>query len=149
MIARPGNHTGPGQTDKFVVPSFVKQIQQVAHGELDTLHVGNLDCIRDFTDVRDVVRAYQMILEDGSAGEVYNISSGLMLRIGDILKILSHIAGVTPNYEVDPKLYRPTDKSATIDATKINQCLGWSAKIPFHQTLEEMFNHSWNVGTGQ
>ncbi len=110
MTARPENHIGPGQSPRFVASGFAEQLAQIARNEAEpVLHVGNLDNERDFTDVRDVARAYRLIVEKGRAGHAYNIASGHTVKIRSILEQLCAIAGVQPRIEVDPTRFRPTD----------------------------------------
>jgi GDP-4-dehydro-6-deoxy-D-mannose reductase len=139
MTARPNNHTGPGQSPPFLVPSLGTQIRAIARGEsLNVLQVGNLDSRRDFTDVRDVVRAYRLLLERGLPGEAYNISSGSFLSIRQILETFCRIAGVSPNIQVDPERYRPFDASPQLDISKLREHTGWRPEIPFERTLEDL-----------
>ncbi len=138
LTVRPGNHTGPGQPPQFVVPSFVRQAdlrRETAAGEI---RVGNLACIRDFTDVRDVAEAYVALLERGRAGQAYNLSANVFLRIGEILDMICRQAGIAPHYTVDPSLLRPTDRSAHLDTTRLNRNTGWRPSIPLEQTIADM-----------
>lgn len=138
LTARPGNHTGPGQPEHFVVPAFVRQIKAQTGVEAGEIRVGNLDCVRDFTDVRDVAEAYCLLLERGQSGSAYNISANAFLRIGDLLDTICLQAGVAPRYRVDPELYRPTDRSAHLDIARLRRDTGWSPAIPFEQTVNDM-----------
>ena len=139
MTARPNNHTGPGQSPQFVVPSFVRQIKAIAEGRSRPfIAVGNLDSERVFTDVRDVVRAYRLLLEKGSPGNAYNISCDRMISIRFLLNHLCEIAGVAPEISVDPARLRPTDKSPLLDLTKLRGLTGWKPEISLTQTLSDM-----------
>jgi GDP-4-dehydro-6-deoxy-D-mannose reductase len=141
MVARPNNHTGPGQLPRFVVAAFVQQVRDIAAGHADpVMRTGNLESERDFMDVRDVVRAYRLLLEKGQAGQAYNISSGRNDTIRHMLATLCRLAGVTPRLETDPALMRPTDWSPRLDTTRLAEDTGWSATIPFEQTLHDMLN---------
>ncbi len=142
VIARPGNHTGPGQSPKFVVPSFVHEIIRFKSGESEAIGVGNLESERDFTDVRDVVNAYQLILEKGESGGLYNVAAGFHKSIGELLESLSEIAGISPVTKVDPALFRPTDAMPAID-TAHTSALGWKPQFDFQQTLQDIW-HSIN-----
>lgn len=137
VIARPANHTGPGQSLKFVVPSFVNQATDIRLGRRERFVVGNLESVRDFTDVRDVVKAYRLLLEKGEAGRVYTIGSNCRLKIGELLQLIAEQAGVSSAADVDPKLWRPTDASKELDVSLVTE-LGWKAEIPIGQTLRDM-----------
>lgn len=140
MIARPANHTGPGQGTKFVVPAFIKQALEIKKGLRKNFTVGNLDSIRDFTDVRDIVRAYRLILEKGKSSEVYQIGSPARMPMRELLFHIARLAGVPACYEQDSSLWRPTDESLLLDTTSI-ESLGWSATIPLSQTISDMLSH--------
>lgn len=137
LVARPANHTGPGQSPRFVVPSFLNQAVRIRLGTLDHFTVGNLDAVRDFTDVRDVVRAYRVLLERGKTGESYTIGSNQRLSIGELLAKTQDLAGIQAPIVVDPKLWRPTDESPVLDTAKILS-LGWKSEIDLDQTLLDM-----------
>lgn len=139
MTARPSNHTGPGQLPPFLVPSLGMQIQAIARGQsLNALRVGNLDSRRDFTDVRDVVRAYRLLLEKGLPGEAYNISSGNVLSVREILTLFCRIAGIAPKIEIDPNKFRPYDASPRLDISKLQEHTGWRPEILFEMTLRNL-----------
>ena len=140
MIARPANHTGPGQGTKFVVPAFIKQALEIKKGLRKNFTVGNLDSIRDFTDVRDIVRAYRLILEKGKSSEIYQIGSPARMPMRELLFHIARLAGVPACYEQDSSLWRPTDESLLLDTTSI-ESLGWSATIPLSQTISDMLSH--------
>ena len=137
LIARPANHTGPGQSPKFVVPSFIRQALEIQVGRRTRFTTGNLDSIRDFTDVRDIVAAYRLILEHGDPGNVYNIGSNNRMTVGNLLERIATIVGIPSESETDPTLWRPTDTSESLDVSALTR-LGWTAKIPFKQTLRDM-----------
>ena len=138
IIARPGNHTGPGQSAKFVVPSFMAAIREVRAGRRERITVGNLESERDFTDVRDVVAAYMLLLESGLGGMSYNISSGIHLKIGDLLGRIAALAEVEPVTEVAEELYRPTDATPYLETTRLRG-LGWAPQYDLATTLREMW----------
>jgi GDP-4-dehydro-6-deoxy-D-mannose reductase len=100
--------------------------------------VGNLDSRRDLADVRDVVRAYRLILEKGRPDEAYNISSQNSVRIGAVVEELCRLAGVKPTLEADAALYRPADESPRLDTAKLSRDTGWKPHIPFPQTLRDV-----------
>lgn len=140
--ARPVNHIGPGQSSRFVVSSFARQLKDIAAGRREALmRVGNLASRRDFLDVRDVARAYRMILESGAGGEHYDLASGRMVEIGRILGILSEIAGISPRVEKDRELYRPTDSSPIVDLQRIRRKVGWEPAIGLKQSLRDIYDH--------
>lgn len=138
LIARPANHTGPGQTDRFVAVSFAKQVLAAKRGEIDEMKVGNLDSIRDFTDVRDVVRAYRLIIERGQNGQAYNITTNARVRIGELLDTIKGIVGADPKTTVDPALFRPSDASLRLDISRIREHTGWSPNFTLVQTLTDI-----------
>ncbi len=139
MTARPNNHTGPGQSPRFVVPSFARQIRAIARGEGEpVLKVGNLESEREFADVRDVVRAYRLLMEKGRPGEAYNIAGNERMKVGEILDRLCKLAGVTPKITVDQAKYRPFDRSPLLDTGKLRKDTGWKPEIEFSQTLRDI-----------
>jgi GDP-4-dehydro-6-deoxy-D-mannose reductase len=139
MVARPSNHIGAGQSKDFVSSSFAAQLAAIAAGAKPCMHVGNLDQRRDFTDVRDVVCAYVRLLEKGRPGNAYNIASGRMTSVREILDLLCDIAQVHPQVEVDPALFRPTDDRPSYDTSRIRAHVGWQPLIPLRQTLEAVY----------
>lgn len=141
LVARPGNHIGPGQSSRFVATGFAEQVAAIAAGRTEpVVRVGNLDSLRDFLDVRDVARAYRLLLERGRAGEAYNIASGKLVRIGDLLDELCRLAGVRPRIEVDPARYRPADVPGILDCEKIRRELGWEPAIPLSDSLRAILD---------
>lgn len=141
MTARPHNHIGPGQSTKFVIPSFIHQAKAIAAGTQDAVfEVGNLDCERDFSDVRDVVRAYRLLIEKGRRAQAYNISSNNQYKIGAILNMICDMAGIKPEIKTDPTRFRPTDKSPVLDTTKIQHDTGWHTNIELEKTLHDIMS---------
>ena len=137
VIARPANHTGPGQSEKFVVPSFIRQALEIKAGKRRSFTVGNLDSIRDFTDVRDVVRAYRLMLERGTTTGVYAIGSPDRLSMRELLIKVAKIVGVPDSYEVDKALWRPADASPCLNIEPI-QALGWQQNFILDKTILDM-----------
>ena len=144
-VVRPFNHTGPGQRAGFVVPALATRIVQAAGRGQGTIPAGNVDVRRDLSDVRDVVRAYRLILEalaDGglTAGHrLYNVSSGRAVAIREIVEALAAIAGIDVTIEVDPTLVRPDDPPEIRgDASLIRSDLGWQPTIPLEVTLRDV-----------
>lgn len=135
------NHTGPRRGEVFVCSNFAKQIVQIEMGTRDKIEVGNLEAMRDFTDVRDTVKAYWLVVEKGEPGEVYNIASGIGYRIGDILDMLVDIANVDVELEVDPTRMRLSDVMRLMgDSTKLKKATGWEPEIPFEQSLKDLLS---------
>ena len=139
MVARPSNHIGAGQSKDFVSSSFADQLAGIAAGAPPLMRVGNLDQRRDFTDVRDVVRAYTRLLEKGQAGQAYNIASGHMIPVRDIFDNLCDIANVHPDIEVSPSLFRPNESRPSYDTSRIQNHIAWKPEIPLRQTLEAIY----------
>ena len=137
LVARPANHTGPGQASKFVVPAFVRQALEIKDGLRECFRVGNLASVRDFTDVRDVARAYRMLLDKGSRGCIYPISSGKRFRIDEVLDVICDIIGIDAPRCVDATLFRPTDASPTLDVSSLYN-LGWVPRFSLNQTISDM-----------
>jgi GDP-4-dehydro-6-deoxy-D-mannose reductase len=144
--ARPFNHTGERQTADFAIPAFAKQIVAIERGELDQLSVGNLDAIRDFTDVKDVVQAYIQLMNSGTIGDVYNIGSGQGHSMQDILVQLCHLSTAQIRVVQDPAKIRPLDVPQVVaDITKIKQ-LGWQPQVTLQQTLQRVIEY-WRQNT--
>ncbi len=137
------NHTGPRRGEVFVISNFAKQIAEIEAGlRPPVIHVGNLDAIRDFTDVRDMVRGYWLALANGEPGEVYNIASGVGRKIRDVLDALLRMANRPIDVQVDPSRLRPSDVPILIgDASKFRAITGWQPEIPFERTLEDTLNY--------
>lgn len=138
MTARPNNHTGPGQAPQFVVPSMVRQFKAIAGGAEPVLRVGNIESKRDFTDVRDVVRAYRLLLEKGRDGEAYNITSKRITKISTLIEMFCALTGLKPQIVVDQEKYRPYDCSPILDITKLQKDTGWTPEISLETTLRDM-----------
>ena len=151
---RPFNHTGPGQSSRFVVPAFASQIARIEAGLQEPLvQVGNLDVARDFTDVRDIVRAYHLAVTQGEPGDVYNLASGRPQSVQGLLETLLGCAKVDIRVERDPSLYRPVDVQVVYgSADKFRRQTGWEPHIPFEQTLRDTLDY-WRAqvagGKGQ
>lgn len=137
---RPFNHVGPGQAERFVLPAFAAQIARIEAGlQEPVLKVGNLDAARDFTDVRDVARAYELALRYAHAGEVYNLASGVPRTIRSMLELLLSMSTVPIRVEVDPERFRPTDTPVLYgNAMKFRGVTGWRPEIPFEQTVADV-----------
>jgi GDP-4-dehydro-6-deoxy-D-mannose reductase len=139
---RPFNHVGPGQSSRFVLAAFASQVAGIEAGkQAPVMRVGNLQPARDFTDVRDVVRAYHLALTRGEPGEVYNIASGTPRTIQSLVDQLVALATVPIRVEIDPERYRPADVPVFYgSATKLKQDAGWEPEIPFEQTIQDVLD---------
>lgn len=139
MSVRAFNHVGPNQAPLFVVADFCKQVAEIEKGvRTPVMKVGNLAAKRDFTDVRDVVRAYVLLMEKGATGETYNVGSGHAVSIEEVLKQILNLSKVKVNVETDPRKFRPVDVPI-IEANirKLQACTGWMPEIGLKQTLAE------------
>ena len=127
----------------FVASDFAKQIADIEkHRKPPVVHVGNLDALRDFTDVRDMVRAYWLALEKCEPGEVYNICSGKAWKIRDMLDHLLGLSKVKIEVRQDPARLRPSDVPILLgDYSKFAKVTGWEPTIPFEQTLADMLEY--------
>jgi GDP-4-dehydro-6-deoxy-D-mannose reductase len=135
------HHTGPGRGESFAESSFARQLVEIENRrQPPILSVGNLDAIRDFTDVRDVVRAYWLILDRGESGEVYNVCSGRGQRIRDLLDTLIKVSGVSAQVRVDPERLRRSDIPVLVgDPARLRKATGWEPRIPLERTLKDLF----------
>ncbi|MBN1890201.1 MAG: GDP-mannose 4,6-dehydratase [Thermoflexales bacterium] len=140
---RPFNHIGPRQSDRFVASAFARQIAQIEAGQQEAvIRVGNLNAQRDFSDVRDMVRAYHLVVTQGEAGEVYNIGSGQPRSVQSLLDILLSLSQVPIRVEIDPARLRPSDTPLSYcDASKVCATTGWTPRIPFEQTLRDTLDY--------
>ena len=143
VIARPFNHLGPGQAPHFVVPSFARQIQEIkAAGGMGEMKVGNLEAVRDFSHVLDVVDAYEILLERGESGAIYNVAVGIGRSVRSLLDELLAIAGVRITPRVDPARVRPVELPTLIGTATRLRDAGWTAHRSVHlalaQVLEEV-----------
>lgn len=138
-------HTGPRRGEVFVCSAFAKQVAEIEKGKKDAvMKVGNLDSVRTFLDVRDIVHAYWLTLEKCQVGEVYNIGGTVTMTIKEMLDMLLGLSPVGGKIKiaVDPKLIRPSDVTLQIPSTeKFYNQTGWAPKIPFNQTLEDLLNY--------
>lgn len=137
------NHTGPRRGDVFVESNFAQQIAKIEKGiQPPVIYVGNLEARRDYTDVRDVVRAYWLSTEKCQAGDVYNICSGKDWAIRDVLEILLSFSKVKVKVQQDPARMRPSDVMVLLgDNTKFSKQTGWKPEIPFEQTLKDLLSY--------
>jgi GDP-4-dehydro-6-deoxy-D-mannose reductase len=143
ICVRPFTHIGPRQNERFVSAAFARQIARIERGlQPPVLQVGNLDARRDFTDVRDMVRAYSMLVEHGTRGAVYNAGSGQAVTIRDLLDMLLEASSVAIEVRTNPDLMRPIDVPVVIcDASALRNCTGWAPRIPLRQTLGDILDY--------
>jgi GDP-4-dehydro-6-deoxy-D-mannose reductase len=137
------NHTGPRRGEVFVTSNFARQIAQIEKGIIEpVIRVGNLEAKRDFTDVRDTVRAYWMALDKGEPGEVYNIGTGTTISMKDMLGILLSLSPAKVEVRVDPDRLRPSDVQILYaDVSKFRSQTGWVPTIPFQTTLKDLLDY--------
>jgi GDP-4-dehydro-6-deoxy-D-mannose reductase len=135
------NHLGPGQTDRFVAAALAARIAVNERDGGDTVRVGDLSARRDFTDVRDVVRAYRLLAELGAPGEVYNVCSGVDLAVQELADRMLALAARPMRVETDPSLLRPVEIPVLRgDSTKLREATGWEPEIPIDQTLTDLLD---------
>lgn len=141
VITRAFNHIGPGQSDRFVVPSFAAQLAAISRGADPVMLVGNLEPRRDFLDVRDVVEAYIGLARTGTRGEIYNVCSGSAISVREILGELIRIAHVPVEVRTDPARMRPADVPVLYGSNeKLRSSTGWSPRIPLRKTLQDVYH---------
>jgi GDP-4-dehydro-6-deoxy-D-mannose reductase len=139
VMARPFNHAGPRQSSTYVLSALARQVAEVEAGVKPRVEVGNLDIVRDFTDVRDVVRAYRLLALKGTPGEIYNLGSGRGTKLADALDFLRSKASAPVEVFVDPARVRPVDQPLLVaDASKLRAATGWAPGLTIEQTLEDM-----------
>ena len=142
IFVRAFNHIGARQGKNFVVSDFASKIVKIEKSAVPVLKVGNLDTLRDFTDVRDIVRGYLMLLESGKIGESYNIGSGNVIKVKDILKKLINLSSKKIKIEIDKEKFRPVDVPIVqCDNSKIKKDTGWSPEISIDETLKEVLEY--------
>lgn len=143
VMVRAFNHVGPGQSPQFVVSDFCKQVVEVEKGLREpVIHVGNLKAKRDFTDVRDVVAAYECLVRQGASGETYNVGAGNAYSIQEILDQIIEISGQKIQVEVEAERLRPIDVPViSADITKITEQTDWKRKISLKQTLQDTLDY--------
>jgi GDP-4-dehydro-6-deoxy-D-mannose reductase len=145
VVVRPFNHIGPGQSPNFFVPALTKRIVDAKRSGASALPVGTLTTRRDFTDVRDVVVAYRLLVQEGQAGEVYNVCSGHDVAMSEVAERLLELAGAGLSLQTDPALVRPVDVPVLRgDAGKLRAATGWEPQIPLATTLADVLA-SWEA----
>ncbi|MFZ0171735.1 MAG: GDP-mannose 4,6-dehydratase [Acidimicrobiales bacterium] len=144
---RPFNHLGPGQSPEFVVSALAERIARAEGEGGGEVRVGNLVAARDFTDVRDVVRAYRLLAERALvdaelAGDVFNVATGSAITIAEVARQLCALATAPIEIVQDPALFRPVDVPVFVgDAARLRSITGWTPQVPFEETLADMFDH--------
>lgn len=143
------NHTGPGRGEGFAESSFARQIAEIEAGTRPPeILVGNLEAVRDFSDVRDVVAAYERLLEAGAPGEVYNVCSGQGVRIRELLERLLALSGVPITVRVDPERLRPVDTPSLVgDPARLHAATGWAPQLSLDATLRDLLE-DWRRRVG-
>ena len=144
------NHTGPRRPDFFATSTFAKQLASIKLNLQEPfVYHGNLSTYRDFTDVRDVVRAYELALRKCKSGEVYNICSGEAYRIGDVLNILFDVSEVRASQKLDERRLRPSDPLILKgDCSKFMEATGWKREIPIEKTLSDLYDYWLDILSG-
>jgi GDP-4-dehydro-6-deoxy-D-mannose reductase len=142
VMTRSFNHIGPGQLDSFVISSFARQLVAIQQEGAEPIMVtGNTAIVRDFVDVRDVVRAYDGLLRHGRSGHIYNICSGSGVSLKSVIDQMAHILGVTVTQKVNPGLVRPNDNPMIVGSfAKINAAIGWAPQISLEQSLRDILS---------
>lgn len=147
ISVRAFNHIGPGQLPRFVVADFCKQASEISMGRREpVIYVGNLSAKRDFTDVRDIVRAYADLSAKGKSGETYNVGSGHSVSIQSILDRIIEISGTEIRVEIDRERFRPVDVPfIEADVTKLKNHTGWERRIPLETSLKDILAYFMQV----
>lgn len=141
VIARAFNHIGPGQSERFAVASFARDLARIAAGGEQLMFVGNLDAMRDVLDVRDVVRAYVALAKDGASGEVYNVCRGSAIAMRDLLGRLIAIARVPVEVRADPERMRPSDVPISFGSNqRLRERTGWAPAIVLSDSLRDIYD---------
>lgn len=151
LRTRSFTHTGPRSKEVFVAPTFAKQIAEIELGLRpdNTVRVGNLDSVRTFLDVRDMVEAYWLLTERCPPGEVYNVAGSHTCTVGDMLDCLLGMTHVKPRIEVDPARLRPSDVTRQVaDVSKFQDATGWEPRIRFEDTMRDILDY-WRVQVRQ
>lgn len=143
IMTRSFNHIGPRQDERFVIPSFIRRIMNIkkcgkSEGEIET---GDLTIVRDFVDVRDVVKAYYLLMKKGKKGEVYNICSGKGITLKNVVDVIAEEIGVKVTTRINPDFVRPKENMEMVgSAYKLESELGWEREYEFRQTIADMIN---------
>lgn len=143
VMTRSFNHIGPGQLDTFVISSFARKLLAIQNGSAKPVMLtGDTTIVRDFVDVRDVVRAYDDLLKHGRSGHIYNICSGTGVSLKSVIDQMASILGISVTQQIDPKLVRPNDNKAIVGSLKkINDEIAWAPRIPLDTSLRDILNY--------
>ena len=144
VIARPFNHSGPGQPPAFFTPTLIQQLAAIRDGRAEpVLRLGNLDAVRDLSDVRDVVRAYPLLLRHGAAGEAYNVGRGEGVAMREVVRLAVGLLGTEVRVVTDPARVRPNDLPELVaDLRKLRGTIEWRAELPLEGMLGDMLNEA-------
>ena len=149
VVARAFQHEGPGRDERFAVGSWARQIAELELADGGELQVGDLSAQRDLTDVRDVCRAYRLLLDRAVPAGTYNIASGRTVRLTEIVELLVELAQVPVSVALDPERLRPSDVEVVWgDSTKLREATGWKPEIPLEQTLADTLDYARRAVTG-
>ncbi len=142
IIARPFNHVGPDQDPRFVLPALARQVALIEAGQQPpVIEAGDIDTTRDFTDVRDIVAAYDAMFRAGTSGRIYLVASGIERKVRDLLDDMCRLAGVAPEIRQDPAKLRPAEQRRMVaDASLLTQDTGWRPQVPFETTLSDILD---------
>jgi GDP-4-dehydro-6-deoxy-D-mannose reductase len=141
IATRSFNHSGPGQAEHFLLPALVRRARAIRDGAEPSLRIGNDDTVRDFLHVRDVVRAYLLLIERGSAGEVYNVCSGIGQRVRDLAAKVLSAAGADAEVVIDPALVRKVEVPWLVgDPTKLRAATGWTPALTCDDIISDLIN---------
>jgi GDP-4-dehydro-6-deoxy-D-mannose reductase len=139
LRVRAFNHTGPGQSTSMLVPGLAQRIADAERAAGSKVKVGRLDVVRDLSDVRDVVRAYRLLVEHGTPGEAYNVCSGRGVTVRDVAEVLLSMSDAPLELVVDPELVRPVDVPRLVgDPARLRAATGWEPAIPLDETLRDV-----------
>jgi GDP-4-dehydro-6-deoxy-D-mannose reductase len=142
VCTRSFNHVGAGQPDSFVVSALARRFVEFMAGQRPSITAGDTGIVRDFLDVRDVVRAYRLLLQKGRSGEVYNVCSGRGWSIDEIITMLMQITGARPPIEVDRSLLRPVENRVVVGSyAKLHALTGWRPEIELKETLASVVKY--------
>ena len=143
VLVRAFNHTGPGQSDRFLVPGLAARVARAEREGHDSIDVGNLDTVRDITDVRDIVRAYRLLARHGQPGTAYNVCSGRGIQVADLARALLALANCPLELRVDPSLVRAVDVPTLVgDPTLIAEVTGWVPELTLERTLLDVLHEA-------
>ena len=150
ILTRPFNHTGPRQKPSFMAPSVARQIALIERGDSEpVLRVGNLNAIRDLTDVRDIARAYEALMAAGTPGTIYNIASGQGRRVREVLDALVSRSSAPIRVDIDPARLRPNDVPMLVgDAARLREATGWAPEISFERMIDDLLAY-WRSAAGR